>query len=439
MIFPRRRSSSLRTQLVFNALLSVALPGLLTGGLAFFLLTYHLDIIEASFARSQEALTNDIARMDLVSRATNTSDQIDSFLISRIAEAKTWASSNIVVEAARSAHDRHAGEGFPEASIEEIENRFRIEKSLGLWPEADSFLRQQVAASPYFAEIFFTDRNGFNVALTNPTSDFVQSDEAWWQSAWNHGISVGEVDYDQSAGVWSIEISVRIDDPGGGKPLGVMKTVLAIQPVQNIADRTAQTIPDGRVQVATGGGALIAETNSGHARERIMNADVNIQEQGDPSVRASFGGEQAGFSTDQDWLTGYARTGGREAYASTVSRFAGFDWIVILQKPVSTIHEPIAALRGIEDALRDWRLILALALCAVVLLSTVLAVALTVGAARRYAAALEAVGEMAERSARGERVSPAAIESPEEIVRVNDAVHRLGEILSGAWNRPETR
>lgn len=170
-----------------------------------------------------------------------------------------------------------------------------------------------------------------------------------------------------------------------------------------------------------------------------MNADINIQEQGDPSVRASFGGEQTGFSTDRDWLTGYARTGGREAYASTVSRFAGFDWIVILQKPVSAIHEPIAALRGIENALRDWRLILALALCAMVLLSAVFAVAVSVGAARRYADALEAVGEMAERSARGERVSPAAIESPEEIVRVNDAVHRLGEILNGAWNGPQIR
>ena len=438
MTAPRPRSSSLRLQLVSNALLGIALPVLLTGGLTFFLLTYRLDIIETSFARSQDTLTNDIARMDLVSRATNTTGQIDSFLISRIAEAKTWASSNSVVEAARSARDRHAAEGLPEITIEEVENRFRIQKSLGLWPEADSFLRQQVAASPYFAEIFFTDRNGFNVALTNPTSDFVQSDESWWQRAWSHGISVGEVDYDESAGVWSIEISVRIDDPGGGEPFGVMKTVLAIEPVQKIADRTAQTIPGGRVQISTGGGSLIAETNSGHARERIMNADVNIQEQGDPSVRASFGGEQTGFSTDQKWLTGYARTGGRETYASTVSRFAGFDWIVILQKPASAIHESITALRGIEEALRDWRLILTLALCAMVLLSALLGVALAVNAARRYAFALGAVGEMAERSARGERVSPAAIENPEEIVRVNDAVHRLTEMLSGARNRPQT-
>ena len=301
-----------------------------------------------------------------------------------------------------------------------------------------SFLRQQVSASPYFAELFFTDSNGFNVALTNPTSDFIQSDEEWWKRAWNQGISVGEVEYDDSAGVWSVEISVRIDNPAGKKPLGVMKTVLAIEPIQKIADRAARSVPGGRVQVATGRGALIAETASGHARERIMNGDVNVQTEGEPSVQASFGGEQTGFATDREWLAGYARTGGRETYASTVNRFAGFDWIVIVQKPLAAIHEPITALRGIEDALRDWRLILALALGGMALLSSVLAISLAIGAARRYANALGAVTEMAERSARGERVSPAAIRNPEEIVRVNNAVHRLSQMFTGVRDRRQT-
>ncbi len=431
-------NSSFRMQLVSNALLSVALPILGIGGLTFFLLAYHLDIIETSFAQSRDAVTNDIARTDLLSRATTAAGEIDTFMVGRITEARAWATSPAVVEAARSAAARHAAEGFDEAPAEEVENRFRIEKSLGIWPEADAFLRQQVSASPYFAELFFTDSNGFNVALTNPTSDFIQSDEEWWKRAWSHGISVGEVEYDESAGVWSVEISVRIDDPAGTRPLGVMKTVLAIEPVQKIADRAARSFAGGRVQITTGGGALIAETASGHARERIMNDDVNLQTQGEPSVQASFGGEQAGFATDQEWLTGYARTGGRETYSSTVTRFAGFDWIVIVQKPLAAIQEPITALRGIESALREWRLILALALGGMVLLSSVLAVSLAAGAARRYANALGAVTELAERSARGERVNPATIRNPEEIVRVNNAVHRLSQMFAGTRERRQT-
>ncbi len=425
----RRRSSSLRMQLVSNVLFSVALPILLTGGLAFLLLTYHLDIIETSFSRSRSALTDDIARMDMVARATNVTGQIDTFLIGRISEAKAWASSGTVVGAAQAAHARHRAEGFTNMSVEEIENRFRVRKTLNLAPEADAFLRQQVAASPYFAEVFFTDRNGFNVAATNPTSDFVQSDEEWWQRAWNQGISVGEVEFDDSAGVWSVEISIRIDRARSDQPVGVMKTVLAIEPVQRIADRAARTIPGGRVQVATDSGALIAETASNHARERIMSAEVNLREQGEASVRAGFGGEETGFAVDDDWLAGYARTGGRETYASTAARFGGFNWIAIVQRPLSAIQEPITALRGIEEALRDWRLIMALALAGMALFVTALAAALAVATARRYAAALGAVGEVAERSAQGERVSPVAIDSPEEIAGVNRAVHRLGQTL----------
>lgn len=435
----RRGSGSLRLHLVSNALMGVALPIALTGGLTFFLLSYHLDIIETSFARSRDALTNDIARTDLVGRASSVARQIDTFLLSRIMEAKSWASAGVVVDAAASAQRKHADDGLTGISIDEVENRFRVRKSLGLSPEADLYLRQQVAASPYFAEIFFTDSNGFNVALTNPTSDFVQSDESWWQKAWSHGISVGEVEYDDSAGVWSIDISVRIDRPGASKPLGVMKTVLAIEPVQEISDRAAQNTQGGRIQVATGAGALIAETSSGHARERIMSPDVNIKEQGEASVRESFGAEQNGFAIDDNWLMGYSRTGGRETYASAASRFAGFDWIVILQKPIAAIQEPITALRGIESALQDWRLILSLCLGAMLMLSGLFAGTLAVGTARRYVGALNAVRDMAERSAHGETVRPAAIERPEEMVRLNEAVYRLSQMFTRVLEREPSR
>ena len=56
-------------------------------------------------------------------------------------------------------------------------------------------------------------RLGYNVAPTNPASDFIQSDEGWWLAAWSHEIAVGAVEYDDSAGVWSLDIAIRIDDP----------------------------------------------------------------------------------------------------------------------------------------------------------------------------------------------------------------------------------
>ena len=434
---PKRRGSSLRMLLVSRALLGVGLPVVLAGAVAWFFLSYQLEVIGASFDRSRHALTHDIAGTDLRAQAENAARQLDTFLIERMAEARAWASAPLVVEAAMSAHRLHVAEGLTAAPIEAVEERFRIEKSLGSAPRADTYLRQQIAASPYFAEVFFTDRNGYNVALTNPTSDFVQSDEGWWQSAWSRGLSVGEIEYDDSAGVWSIDISLRIVDPDSEQPVGVMKTVLAIEPVQRVADRTARTIAGGRVQIATGRGILIAETSSGHARERIMNPEVNLQEQGEPSVRAAFGSERAGFSADDEWLAGYARTGGRDTYAGVTERFAGFDWIVVLQRPVAGITDAITALVAVEDALRDWRRMLLLILGAAALACILVALVLALATARRLSASVQAIREVAERSASGQAAPPAAIEGPAELARLSDAVNRSSQVLITVLRRSQ--
>ena len=232
---------------------------------------------------------------------------------------------------------------------------------------------------------------------------------------------------------------MRIEDPDTGEPLGVMKSVLPIEPVQHIADRTAQTISGGRVQVATGSGALIAETSSGHDRERIMSSEVDVSEQGGESVLAAFAGGPMGFVTDSDWITGYARTGGRDTYAAVARQFSGFDWIVILQRPLAGIHEPLSALRAIETALDDWRTMLGIGFVATALVSIILAVALSNAVARRLSASLQAVRELAERTARGESVAPAAISRPAELVQVNHAVHRLGRVFMTVLRRSQPR
>ena len=431
---PRRRAGSLGTQLIANALVSVLLPVGVASGIAFFFLSYHLDIIEANFSGAREALTRDVAGADIRREAETVATQVDSFLRERIQDARIWAIDELVVSAARNGHDQHAAVGLVNLPIEQIEDRFRIQKSLGTSPEADAWLQRQVAASPHFVEVFFTDRNGFNVALTNPTSDFVQSDEDWWQNAWSRGISIGEVEFDDSAGAWSIEISVRIEDPDTGDAVGVMKTVLGIEPLQALADRTAAALPGGsRMAIATSAGLLVAETSSGHARNRIMNPDQNLRDRGEESVLAAFGAERGGFALDDVWLLGYARSGGREAYSSVVSRFSGFDWVILLQVPAAQVHEPLAILHSIDDALGEWRNLLALSMAGVALMSAILAIALAATAARRLTASLRFIGEVAVRAARGESVPSATIERPEEIARLNE------QILQLSWSHQDNR
>lgn len=54
-----------------------------------------------------------------------------------------------------------------------------------------------------FGEVFVTNRYGANAAQTQKTSDYYQADEQWWQMAKEDGLYVGNVEYDQSAGIYS--------------------------------------------------------------------------------------------------------------------------------------------------------------------------------------------------------------------------------------------
>ena len=81
-----------------------------------------------------------------------------------------------------------------------------------------------------FAELFVTNRYGANVAQTHRTSDYRQGDERWWQEAMKRGLFVSDVGFDESAGIYSVDICLRVQDQQG-EPLGVLKAVMNIQEI----------------------------------------------------------------------------------------------------------------------------------------------------------------------------------------------------------------
>ena len=99
------------------------------------------------------------------------------------------------------------------------------------------YLREQVECDDYFlgvyghkvfGECFVTNKYGINVAQTRKTTDYYQADEVWWQKAKEEGTYVGQIQYDKSAGLYEVDLSVRLDDTEG-RFVGVMKAVLNIQ------------------------------------------------------------------------------------------------------------------------------------------------------------------------------------------------------------------
>lgn len=103
--------------------------------------------------------------------------------------------------------------------------------------------------------MFFTEEHGFNVAYSHKTSDFVQAGEEWWETAWTKGRYISPVEYDESAGVYSIEIALRIDG-AGAKPLGVFKAVLDIHAVQEQVAEAAAHLDRAGPQPGGDSGAI---------------------------------------------------------------------------------------------------------------------------------------------------------------------------------------
>jgi len=78
-----------------------------------------------------------------------------------------------------------------------------------------------------YKEIILTNAYGANVAQTGPTTDYKQWDEQWWQLAKLRAINF-QSGFDESAGVESFDISLRITDQSG-EFLGVIKFVINVE------------------------------------------------------------------------------------------------------------------------------------------------------------------------------------------------------------------
>ena len=107
-------------------------------------------------------------------------------------------------------------------------------------------LRQQTNPNQ-FKEIFLTDLRGYVVAATGKTSDFDQGPgddppfgETWWAAAREKGEHIGDVDFDESAGVYSVDInmSIKADDE---ETVGIMKVVYSVENIRDLIEGEGAT------------------------------------------------------------------------------------------------------------------------------------------------------------------------------------------------------
>ena len=150
------------------------------------------------------------------------SKTITTFIRDSLQLTDLVAANPVVIQAMKTGSKKAQEEQLIQQPIDSLETKFAATKLLTTDDSLNNYL-QQIVKSGQVAEIFFTERNGLNVAFSNPTSDFVQRDEGWWQNSQKKGTDIGEPEFDESANAIVIAFSQAVKDPQTGEFLGVIK------------------------------------------------------------------------------------------------------------------------------------------------------------------------------------------------------------------------
>jgi signal transduction histidine kinase/ActR/RegA family two-component response regulator len=324
-------------RLVHKLLLVVALPTIMIWLVGF----AAVDVGEESLREAIEQASAAQARAVM--------DEIDRVMHGRIAEWQAYVRSNLAQQTLIDSNAEFARMGDVKQLVDERDenwqaNAQRLSDSFAMKlihnPLANDLrmrlekLREGQGYS-LFGEVFLTNRYGANVAQTGMTSDYRQDDETWWKSAVTEGVYISDVEFDESADIYCVDLCIRVDD-AQGHILGVLKAVLNIREVVDIVD--------ARAGKNTASRSLTLYTNDFHI---IRHGNLNLPPL---SQEADAGGiarprsnevmtvERRNPRTGEPVLASYAASLGHGV-------FGGLGWIVSVEQPTREALRPIEALR----------------------------------------------------------------------------------------------
>jgi PAS domain S-box-containing protein len=185
-----------------------------------------------------------------------------------------------------------------------------------------------------FGEVFVTNIYGANVAQTGKTNDYRQDDEGWWQKAKRDGLNVTDVQYDESAGIYSIDIAIRIDDRNGNFS-GVMKVVVNVEEMAKIIERA-----EGRSEYESLDVHLInREGKAIYCKDHKFLEDLS-----DYLPLKKIDGDQGYFKEK-----GLGVDKGKLLFSYAVSKgegaFRGLGWVLFIDYQIEGIFEPVSKLK----------------------------------------------------------------------------------------------
>ena len=321
---------------------------------------------------------------------------------------KIVAAEPLIIDAALAGTQQAEAANLPKLSLEQVEANFSATKLLQPNQVLNNYLKR-TAEIEGFAELFFTERNGFNVAYSQPTSDFIQRDEEWWQRGKFTDQQEVDFEYDESANTLSMDLVQPIQDPNSGEFLGVVKAVLPASRFELIANyleyagirgSEQQQILNAKtgvvVQTFTAEGAKTdQEVVGGDTIKQVAASLVGmLKEQADPEQAVKE--LQTQYSLKEVAVSPYTHETGEQAL---ISSFIYQDKAYNLATIQNTEWVAVTSIDYSEIKSAGNQLVLLFALTALVLGGMAAAVILLL--ARRLSAPLDKLANTAEQAASG--------------------------------------
>ena len=210
----KRQAVTLRRQLL-TTILPIVLVPLTIAGVSSWSITYQRAARQAELRLRNDGL--------LTAKIT------DLVLEDALSYPLIVATNPSVINAARAGTKQVEAAGLHLLPSDRVDSRFTATKLLATNPVLNDYLNSLTQIGK-LENLFFTERNGFNIAYSSPTSNLVQSDQKWWRKAKKAGTSgsfVGETGLDKSTSSIGVELIAPIADPASGDFLGVVKGVIS--------------------------------------------------------------------------------------------------------------------------------------------------------------------------------------------------------------------
>jgi methyl-accepting chemotaxis protein len=177
------------------------------------------------------------------------------------------ASKKGAVESKRLNLPSQLGNTLPKEVLAGIEERLKSTRSLQVDSSVTHYLTGLLPKLD-IAEVMVTDQFGYNAITTSPSSDFVQSDEGWWQTAWNSGSTSAQATQDAATERTVVELARAVTD--GSAKVGVVKVKFGLSMVDSVLAQGSVGGKMLRVDLVDSTGKVIASSVQG-TRFKLFN------------------------------------------------------------------------------------------------------------------------------------------------------------------------